>query len=177
MLNQVSSLARFLTEISVRRPLVTAVVGMLATAGLAFQAAQLTSEVGYAAYFGPSDPAVERLSSFFEEFDSGLHVLVVFGCPGSNVCSSIRDRSALEFIAKLQQDLDRLSNVRRTQSVLNAPILVGPLETRTIAERDAGLTSTPCRNPSLRSSMTVMVEKIAVKSRIITSAPGKKYSR
>jgi len=136
MLNQVSSLARFLTEISVRRPLVTAVVGLLATAGLAFQAAQLTSEVGYAAYFGPSDPAVERLSSFFEEFDSGLHVLVVFGCPGSDVCSSIRDRSALEFIAKLQQDLDRLSNVRRTQSVLNSPIVVGPLETRTIAERD-----------------------------------------
>ena len=136
MLNCVSSLARLLTEISVRRPLATAAVGLVLTLGLAFQAAQLTSEVGYAAYFGPDDPAVHRLSNFFEEFDSGLHVLVVFGCPGSNVCSSIQDRSALEFIAELQRELDRLSNVRRTQSVLNAPIVVGPLETRTIAERN-----------------------------------------
>jgi len=88
MLNRISSLARLLTEISVRRPLATAAVGLAVTLGLAFQAAQLTSEVGYAAYFGPDDPAVDRLSSFFEEFDSGLHVLVVFGCPGSNVCSS-----------------------------------------------------------------------------------------
>lgn len=113
MLKRVASLARFLTEISVRRPLATAAVGLALTVALAFQAAQLTSEVGYAAYFGPNDPAVERLSNFFEEFDSGLHVLVVFGCPGSDVCSSIRDRSALEFIAKLQQDLDRLPKSRR----------------------------------------------------------------
>ena len=136
MLYRISSFARLLTEVSVRRPLATAAVGLALTVGLAFQAAQLTSEVGYAAYFGPDDPAVHRLSNFFEEFDSGLHVLVVFGCPGSNVCSSIQDRSALEFIAELQRELDRLSNVRRTQSVLNAPIVVGPLETRTIAERN-----------------------------------------
>ncbi len=138
MLNRVSSLARFLTEISVRRPLVTVAVGLAVTLGLAYQAAQLSSEVGYAAYFGPDDPAVHRLSDFFEEFDSGLHVLVVFGCPGSDVCSSVRDRAALEFIGELQRDLDALPNVRRTQSVLNAPIVVGPLETRTIAARGGG---------------------------------------
>ncbi len=138
MLNRVSSLARFLTEISVQRPLVAVGIGLVVTLGFAFQAAQLSSEVGYAAYFGPDDPAVHRLSDFFEEFDSGLHVLVVFGCPGSNVCSSVRDRAALEFIGKLQRDLDALPNVRRTQSVLNAPIVVGPLETRTIAARGGG---------------------------------------
>ncbi|MCP5058319.1 MAG: MMPL family transporter, partial [bacterium] len=138
MLNRVSSLARFLTEISVQRPLVTVGLGLVVTLGLAFQAAQLSSEVGYAAYFGPDDPAVHRLSDFFEEFDSGLHVLVVFGCPGSNVCSSVRDRAALEFIGKLQREFDALPNVRRTQSVLNAPIVVGPLETRTIAARGGG---------------------------------------
>jgi hypothetical protein len=36
------------------------------------------------------DPAVKRLSDFFEEFDSGLHVLVVFGCPDSKLCVSAR---------------------------------------------------------------------------------------
>ena len=138
MLNRLSSLARHLTEASVRRPAVTVAVGLVVTVGLAYQAAQLSSEVGYAAYFGPDDPAVHRLSDFFEEFDSGLHVLLVFGCPGSEVCSSVRDRAALEFVAKLQRDLDALPNVRRTQSVLNAPIVVGPLETRTIAERGGG---------------------------------------
>jgi len=136
LLNRVSSLARLLTEISVRRPWLTVAVGLAITLGLAYKAAQLTSEVGYAAYFGPDDPAVHRLSDFFEEFESGLHVLVVFGCPGSKVCSSVRERSGLEFIARMQRDLDRVPNVRSTQSVLNAPIVVGPLETRTIAERD-----------------------------------------
>lgn len=63
-------------------------------------------------------------------------MLVVFGCPGSNTCASVRERGALEFIGRLQRDLDRLPNVRKTRSVLNAPILVAPLETRTIAERD-----------------------------------------
>lgn len=136
MLDRISGLARHLTEVSVRRPWLTVAVGLGLTAFLLVQAARLTSEVGYAAYFGPDDPAVERLSDFFEEFDSGLHVLVVFGCPGSNVCASVREQGALEFIGRLQRDLDRLPNVRKTQSVLNAPIVIGPLETQTIAEQD-----------------------------------------
>lgn len=136
MLHRISNLARYLTEVSVRRPLLTVLLGLGFTLALLFQAAQLTSEVGYAAYFGPDDPAVQRLSDFFEEFDSGLHVLVVFGCPGSKMCTSIREQRALEFIGRLQRDLDRLPNVRKTQSVLNAPIVIGPLETQTIAERD-----------------------------------------
>jgi predicted RND superfamily exporter protein len=136
MLDRISGLARHLTEASVRRPWLTVVLGLGLTAALLVQAARLTSEVGYAAYFGPNDPAVQRLSDFFEEFDSGLHVLVVFGCPGSKVCASVREQGALEFIGRLQRDLDRLPNVRKTQSVLNAPIVIGPLETQTIAEQD-----------------------------------------
>lgn len=138
MLDRISGLARYLTEASVRRPWLTVAVGLGLTAFLLVQAARLTSEVGYSAYFGPDDPAVERLSDFFEEFDSGLHVLVVFGCPGSKVCTSVREQPALEFIGRLQRDLDRLPNVRKTQSVLNAPIVIGPLETQTIAEQDGG---------------------------------------
>jgi hypothetical protein len=46
----------------------------------------------------------------------------------------------------------------------------------TIAQRGAGETSTDCRKPSLRSSMIEIVAKIAVKSRIITSVPGKKWA-
>ena len=47
----------------------------------------------------------------------------------------------------------------------------------TMLDRGAGETRTDCRKPSRRSSMMEIVEKIAVKSRISTSVPGKKYSR
>jgi transposase len=105
------------------------------TAALAFQAAQLRSEVGYAAYFGPHDAAVERLESFFSEFDSGLHVLVAFSCPGERVCTSFREGAALELLGRLQVEIDALPNVLRTRSLLNTPIVTGPLETHTIGRR------------------------------------------
>ena len=44
----------------------------------------------------------------------------------------------------------------------------------TIASGATGATKTPCRKPSRRSSMTEMVEKTAVKSRMSTTVPGKK---
>jgi len=44
----------------------------------------------------------------------------------------------------------------------------------TIASGATGATSTPWRKPSRRSSMTEMVEKTAVKSRMSTTVPGKK---
>ena len=47
----------------------------------------------------------------------------------------------------------------------------------TIDQRGIGATSTDCKNPSRRSSITLIVAKIAVNSRISTSVPGKKYSR
>ncbi len=103
MLDRVSNLARHLTEVSVRRPRLTVASRARPSrwcccsrppGSPARSATRPTS--------GPNDPAVQRLSDFFEEFDSGLHVLVVFGCPGSTICSSIREQSALEFIGRLQ---------------------------------------------------------------------------
>jgi hypothetical protein len=47
----------------------------------------------------------------------------------------------------------------------------------TIENRETGATSTPWRNPSWRSSMREMVEKIAAKRMTSTMVPGKKYSR
>ena len=44
-----------------------------------------------------------------------------------------------------------------------------------IAGRPAGATSTPCKNPSRRSSMMETVEKMAVKRTIRRMIPGKKY--
>ena len=46
----------------------------------------------------------------------------------------------------------------------------------TIAMRETGATSTDCRNPSRRSSITEIVEKIAVKRRIIRGVPGRNSS-
>jgi hypothetical protein len=146
----VSGLARLLTAASVRRPGLTLAASLGVALPLALAAARLSSEVGYAAYFGPDDPSVRRLADFFEEFESGLHVLVAFGCPGSRVCSSFRERAALELLARLQRDLDRLPNVRRTRSLLDAPVVVGPLETRVLAERDgAGTYALVAEWPSL----------------------------
>ena len=44
----------------------------------------------------------------------------------------------------------------------------------TTAEHGTGATKMPWRKPSRRSSIMEIVEKIAVKSKIITSVPGKK---
>ena len=45
---------------------------------------------------------------------------------------------------------------------------------KTILERDAGDTRTPCKKPSFRSSIKENVEKIAVNKRIRLIIPGKK---
>ena len=42
--------------------------------------------------------------------------------------------------------------------------------------RGTGETSTACKKPSRRSSMIEIVEKMAVKSKISTATPGRKYS-
>ena len=128
-------IASALTAASVRHPRRMLALWLAVTAALAFQAAQLRSEVGYAAYFGPHDPAVERLESFFSEFDSGLHVLVAFSCPGERVCTSFREGAALELLGRLQVEIDELPNVLRTRSLLNTPIVTDPLETHTIGRR------------------------------------------
>lgn len=139
------SLARALTAASVRWPGAVLAGAALLTLGLGAAATRLESEVGYAAYFGPDDPAVARLEAFLTEFQSGLHVLVAFGCAESRICESLHEPAALEFLGRLQADLDRLPNVRSTRSLLNAPILVGPLETRSVAQRagDAGYELAP----------------------------------
>ncbi len=131
-------IATALTAASTRRPRLTLALWLAAVLLLASQAARLQSEVGYAAYFGPNDPAVKRLESFLSEFDSGLHVLIAFGCPGSSACRSFREEPALALLGRMQTEVDALPDVLRTRSVLNTPIVVGPLETRTVAERSTG---------------------------------------
>ena len=136
MPSRIEALARTLTEGSVRRPRTTLAAALALTLVLGAAATRLESEVGYAAYFGPDDPAVHRLDAFLAEFQSGLHVLVAFGCPGSRLCSSLGEPAALGFLGRLQAEIDALPNVRSTRSLLNAPIVVAPLETRSVAERD-----------------------------------------
>jgi len=102
---------------------------------LGWRATELTSEVGYPAYFGPDDPAVERLEEFLAEFQSGLQVLVVFSCDGSSLCERVYDEGALRFVGRLQASIDRIAHVSRTRSVLDAPIVVAPLTARSVATR------------------------------------------
>jgi uncharacterized protein len=162
--SRIPDLARSLTQWSVRRPRFVVAAAAALTLLLLGAATRLQSEVGYAAYFGPDDPAVHRLEAFLDEFESGLHVLVAFGCPGSRLCGSFREPIALEFLARLQAEIDRVPNVRSTRSLLNAPILVGPLETRTVgAARDGGYALAPdfaelvARAPSERFLRGVVV--------------------
>ncbi len=118
-----------------RRPRTTVAIGVVATALLGAAASRLPSEVGYAAYFGPRSAEVRRLAAFLEEFESGVHLLVVVGCRETSRCDGIAEPWALDFLGRLQAKIDAVPNVRRTWSALNTPIVVGPLETRTLAER------------------------------------------
>ena len=117
MPSRIEALARTLTEGSVRRPRTTLAAALALTLVLGAAATRLESEVGYAAYFGPDDPAVHRLDAFLAEFQSGLHVLVAFGCPGSRLCSSLGEPAALGFLGRLQAEIDALPNVRSTRSL------------------------------------------------------------
>lgn len=129
-------LAVALTRASLRRPVATVALLGAAIAWLAHGAATVPSEVGYAAYFGPRSPELERLEAYLEEFESGVHLIVVFGCRETPRCRSIGEPFALDLLARLHVALDRLPNVRRTWSALDVPIVVGPLETRTLATRE-----------------------------------------
>ena len=129
-------LAAALTAASVRRPAATVAVLGLAIAVLAAAATRAPSEVGYAAYFGPRSPELARLTAFLDEFESGVHLVVVFGCRETPRCRTIAEPFALDFLGRLHAALDALPNVRRTWSALDVPIPIAPLETRTLATRD-----------------------------------------
>ncbi len=139
MQRPLSKFAAGLSAASVRRPRATVAAAGLATALLVAAASRLPAEVGYAAYFGPGSSEVLRLASFLTEFESGVHLLVVFGCRETRRCDTIAEPWALDFLGRVQAAIDRVPNVRRTWSALNTPIAVAPLETRTLAEPgDAG---------------------------------------
>ena len=144
-------------------PLHRGLAVVLVTA-LGWRATGLTSVVGYPAYFGPDDPAVERLEDFLAEFQSGLQILVVFSCEPSSLCERVHEEDALRFLGRLQAAIDRVAHVRRTRSVLDAPIVVAPLTTRSVARRGTDgewifaddweeLASRSAREPFLRGTL------------------------
>lgn len=135
-LPRTARLATALTSASLRRPGWTVAVLGLAIVWIAVAATRGPSEVGYAAYFGPDSAELVRLDAFLEEFESGVHLVVVVGCRETPRCRSIAEPFALDLLGRLHVALDRLPNVRRTWSPLDAPIVVAPLETRTLAARE-----------------------------------------
>jgi predicted RND superfamily exporter protein/signal transduction histidine kinase len=128
-------LALRLTRWSVRRPGAIVALVLFLAAALGVCAARVKNEVGYAAYFGPRHPEVQRLSDFLKEFDGGLHVLLAFSCAEASLCEQVGEAPTLEFLGRVQSEIDALPNVRRTTSVLSAPIVVDALATRTLARR------------------------------------------
>ena len=62
---------------------------------------------------------------------------------------------------------------KNSQPCMTASIAPPATLPSTIDQRGSGATSTDCRNPSRRSSISEMVEKMAVNSRINTNVPGK----
>lgn len=129
-------LAEALAAASLRRPVATSLAIGVAVLALYGFAARVPSEVGYAAYFGPRSPEVARLEAFLDEFESGVHLLVVFGCRETARCQAIGEPWALDFLGRLHAALDGVPNVRRASSALDAPVVVGPLDTRTLATRE-----------------------------------------
>ena len=122
-----------LTQRSIERRGLVILVCVLASLLMAWQATRVTSEVGYAAYFGPEHPGVARMKSFLSEFDVGLFVLFAFTCDESALCERVDEPEALKFIGRMHAELSSLPNVRRMVSILNAPIVSGPFDIRTVA--------------------------------------------
>ena len=129
-------LAGALAAVSLRRPITTVLAIGVAVTALFGLATRVPNEVGYAAYFGPRSPEIARLEAFLGEFESGVHLLVVFGCRETPRCETLGEAWALEFLGRLHLALDAVPNVRRTWSALDVPIVVGPLDTRTLARRE-----------------------------------------
>ena len=128
-----NDVAAQLCQASVRKPAVTVAIAAALALLLGSQALRIDSLVGYPAFLGPTDPSVERLSDFLEEFGSGNHVLVVLSCVETARCREVTEPEFLAFLGQVQQQLDGLDNVRSTMSLLNAPIIVASLETRSLA--------------------------------------------
>src|SRR5262249_53802850 len=107
-------LAAALTAASIRRPAWTIAGLGVAIGWIAFAAPRAPGEVGYAAYFGPDSAELAHLNAFLEEFESGVHLVVVFGCRETTRCRSIAEPFALDLLGRLHAALDRLPNVRHT---------------------------------------------------------------
>jgi len=107
-----------------------ATTALLVATALFAASVQRPSEVGYAAYFGPESPEVRRLEGFLTEFESGFHVLVVFGCRESPRCERVDEPWAMDFLIRLHRAAERLPHVRRIASALNTPVVLGPLDAR-----------------------------------------------
>ncbi len=130
-------MAALLAAGSARRPGWVVAAFALVTIALFAAWVKRPSEVGYAAYFGPESPEVRRLESFLEEFESGFHVLIVFGCRESARCERVDEPWAMDFLGRLHHAAERLPHVRRVASALNTPVVLGPLDARPLAENGA----------------------------------------
>ena len=122
-----------MTAASVRRPGVTVLLALALVGFFVVEASQVVKEVGYSAYFGRDDPQVQRMVDFQRQFQVGLQLLVVFGCQESPKCQRMDEPWTLGFIGRLHSEIQALPNILRTTSVLNTPVVVGPLEARRLA--------------------------------------------
>jgi predicted RND superfamily exporter protein len=100
MQSRVAHAVRALTLASVRRPRSTLAIFLLLVTAFLSQARHLESEVGYPSYFGPGDPRVQRLTAFLEEFGSGLHVVVAFGCQEGRSCRTVSEPRVLDLSSR-----------------------------------------------------------------------------
>src|SRR2546425_7662050 len=91
----------------------------------------------------------------------------------------IRKKTASKRIncQKLKGILTAGASKRRTAACNNAIVVPPSTLPKTRLSREMGATRTESRNPSARSSMTEMLEKIEEKRRTIITVPGKKYSK
>ena len=131
-----TNVAVSLTRLGIRAPRVVMLFCMALFVVMAIYATRVTNEVGFGAYFGPKHPAVLQLSDYLDEFESGLHVLFVFSCGETPFCNHVTEKPVLDLVGRIQHRLNQVSNVRRTTSLLNSPIVTAPLQTETIATYD-----------------------------------------
>ena len=124
-----------LTRASVRHPWRVLVLALALVVAGGVLATQLETEVGFHGYFGKAHPKVVELADHQSEFGVGSQVFAVVSCQQSPHCERMDEPWALDLLGRLHARLDSVPNVLSTTSLLNLPIVTGPMSSRPLAHR------------------------------------------
>ncbi|MDP6977282.1 MAG: MMPL family transporter [Myxococcota bacterium] len=127
-----------LTRTCVRSPGWAIAIAAVIVALAGASSTRLVTEVGFNGYFGADHPQVRGLVAHQREFGVGSQLLAVVSCEASPRCQGFDEAWSLDLLGRFHAALDAVPNVMSATSMLNLPVVTGPLESRPIGRRAAG---------------------------------------